>query len=72
MESKNIWYLDIKPENLIMDDLGNVYIIDHGKTKKSYGPEDDFIEFPFGTPMYSTPYDFHIYLQDRMGKEYEP
>ena len=32
MESLNIWYLDTKPDNIVVDRLGNVYIVDHGKS----------------------------------------
>lgn len=33
MENINVRYLDPKPENLVIDNLGNVFIVDHGKSK---------------------------------------
>lgn len=39
MESQNVWYLDTKPDNIVIDHLGNVYIVDHGKS--TFDKEDD-------------------------------
>lgn len=52
---KGIIHLDLKPQNIMVDNNGNVYTMDFGLAKSVTAPEAGFTKKIMGTPAYMSP-----------------